>query len=138
MLSKVKLSKNLNKASLPLGCLRNFGGGRRLKKNRNKFGEEINFYTFTEQLSKNLIFVFSGFLRGFLSPIPIMRALLKSFKVQFPIFQKPRSKERNQKNQKRIITCGLDENYYPFNFYVDLCFQREKISHRARWIIERN
>lgn len=61
-----------------------------------------------------------------------MRALLKSFKVQRPIFQKPRSKERNQKNQKRIITCGLDENYYPFNFYVDLCFQREKISHRAR------
>lgn len=129
MLSKVKLSKNLNKASLPLGCLRNFGGGRRLKKNRNKFGEEINFYTFTEQLSKNLIFVFSGFLRGFFIT---HTNYASSFKVQLPIFQKPRSKERNQKNQKRIITCGLDENYYPFNFYVGLCFQREKISHRAR------
>lgn len=132
MLSKVKLSKNLNKASLPLGCLRNFGGGRRLKKNRNKFGEKINFYTFTEQLSKNLIFVFSGFSRGFFITHTNYASTFKKFQSSTSNFQKPRSKERNQKNQKRIITCGLDENYYPFNFYVDLCFQREKISHRAR------
>jgi len=147
MLSKVKFSKTWIKLVYLWVCFAKFfwGRDRRFKK-RNKFGfwEEINFYTFTEQLSKNLIFVFSvDFWEAFfvISPRLIIRALVsKVVKVQDPIFiQKPRSKEKNQKNQKRIITCGLDENYFPFNFYVDLCcFQREKISHRARIIDERN
>ena len=102
MLSKVKLSKNLNKASLPLGCLRNFGGGRRLKKNRNKFGEEINFYTFTEQLSKNLIFVFSvDFWEAFfvISPRLIMRALVKSCQSSRSNFH-PKTEIKGKKSKK--------------------------------------
>jgi len=100
MLSKVKLSKNLNKASLPLGCLRNFGGGRRLKKNRNKFGEEINFYTFTEQLSKNLIFVFSGFLRGFFITHTNYASTFKKFQGSISNFPKTEIKGKKSKKSE--------------------------------------
>jgi len=113
--------------------LAKFWGREKVKKEQKQIWRRNQFLHVHRTIVKKPDFCFQWiFERFFLSPIPIMRALLKSFKVQFPIFQKPRSKERNQKNQKRIITCGLDENYYPFNFYVDLCFQREKISHRAR------
>ena len=99
--------KNLNKASLPLGLLCEifFGGRDRRFKKRNKFGfwEEINFYTFTEQLSKNLIFVFSvDFWEAFffvLSPRLIMRALLKSCQSSRSNFH-PKTEIKGKKSKK--------------------------------------
>jgi len=82
---------------------------------KKKLKGEIKFYTFTEQLSKNLLFqIFQEVGESYQNN----RALW----VQVSEFKKPQefSEIRGKNNQiffqKRIITCGLDENYFPFVF----------------------
>ena len=111
---------NLNKASLPF-CREKWG--RKKIKRRNQI-----LHVHRTIVKKPLV---SNFSRGWgiLSKLP--STLSPSFRVQKTprIFRDQRKKQSNFFFQKRIITCGLDENYFPFVF----CFYREISHERARY-----